>query len=1302
MSGFRLRFWLPALAAAMSGTASAQTTFLVSPAGGHNPPFADWANAATTIQAAVNLAQAGDTVLVTNGVYTACEGAITTALVRVTNGIQVVSVSGPAATIVDAQGINGRRGLEILPGAAGATVSGFTFRRGRRNTGTYDPAGGVLMYAGVLTNSIVSDSRCTHQGGGVYLGNGVIADCTIVSNYSEEWQYGYGGGFYMTNGMVLNCRIRDNWTLSHRGGGGVYLTGGSLRNCLITGNRATMYADSGTLYRGQGGGVRMTGGSVVGCTIARNQTSGAGGGLHQAGGGVTNCIVFLNSVWPSVPPEQANVSRTAGAIAYSCSRPLESGAGNTDGDPLFADAAGGDYRVRGGSAAMDSGTNLAGVVDDIEGRARPVDGDGDGAAACDMGAYEADEPTNRAYECDFRASAESGIESLGVILTAGVSGPDTNIVYFRWDLDVGATPAMTVEGPDLWTVETNYGVGWHTVSLAVSNSSGAVASRVRPAFIRVAPAVLYVATNGAHVPPFATPADAATNLQQAVDAAYADAATGSVIDIAAGTYRIGSDVGVAKGVTLRGGGPEASTIMSTSATSRCLAVAHSNAIVSGLTLRGASTAGASYYGGAVLLTAGLVSNCVVTRSSVGGRGGGVWMSGGVVSRSLISSNWVTEWQLGLGGGVYMSGGQVSHSVIASNTSLSHQGGAGVYVDGGVVRNCLITTNVSRYANAPNYGKGGGLRIGSGGLVESCTIADNFSEGPGGGIHMAAGGVTNCIVVFNSVDARNPESDRNLYRSGGSVGFSDTIPLAAGPGNIAADPDFLSRSGRDRDYRLGPVSSCIDHGTNRPWMGGAADLAGSNRIEGGAVDIGAYEAPPAGSGPLAVSFTVAPDAGYTNVEAVFTANAVGADSNLVYYWWDFNTSGVPAMTVEGPDLKVVTNRFGSGYYSVSLTARNAGGEMQSIVREDVVRVAPAWIYVSTNGAPRAPFMTWATATPNLQDAVNAAGGATGEHSSVLVGTGTYVLANSVGIARPVAVFGVGGPEAVRLRGGNTRVLQLSDADALVAGMTIAGVTNSAPTYDGGGVYITAGTLSNCVLFGNSAGGRGGGVYLGGGAVVDCRFTGNRATEWQYGFGGGAYVGGGAVDRCTFVSNRTDSHQGGGGLYVAAGTVRNCLVSRNRSTYTAAGSEGDGGGAVISGGQMINCTIAHNWSVTNGGGLQVRGGGVTNCIVYDNTASNQPAAVQDLDLVAGGRIGWSCSPALAPGTNGNLAGPPLFRDGPAGDYRLGAGSPCRDTGAFFGWMLDGQDLDRTRRVWNGAADMGAYEAFPPARGQTIQVH
>lgn len=57
---------------------------------------------------------------------------------------------------------------------------------------------------------------------------------------------------------------------------------------------------------------------------------------------------------------------------------------NLEADPLFIDAAAGDFRLREGSAAIESGTDLSreGVTTDIEGNARPH------GEACDIGARE--------------------------------------------------------------------------------------------------------------------------------------------------------------------------------------------------------------------------------------------------------------------------------------------------------------------------------------------------------------------------------------------------------------------------------------------------------------------------------------------------------------------------------------------------------------------------------------------------------------------------------------------------------------------------------------------------------------------------------------------------------------------------------------------------------------------------------------------------------------------------------------------------------------------------------------------------
>ncbi len=165
-------------------------------------------------------------------------------------------------------------------------------------------------------------------------------------------------GNYWASADISHCVIRDNSI-------GIMLLNGTVSNCLIYRN-----------FRG----ARLFG-SFVNCTIADNDYYGIEGEPSQETK-VINCIIWGNS-------EQIRYSDFI-TVTYSCVQGGFHGIGNIDKDPLFADAASGDYRLLQGSPCIDAGKDLWPAVPatDLDGNYRRIDGDEDGFAVIDMGAYE--------------------------------------------------------------------------------------------------------------------------------------------------------------------------------------------------------------------------------------------------------------------------------------------------------------------------------------------------------------------------------------------------------------------------------------------------------------------------------------------------------------------------------------------------------------------------------------------------------------------------------------------------------------------------------------------------------------------------------------------------------------------------------------------------------------------------------------------------------------------------------------------------------------------------------------------------
>ncbi len=778
----------------------------------HNPtpvaPYTNWLTAATNIQDAIDAASAGDSVVVSDGVYGTGGRVVYAALVTrvvVDKAITVQSVNGPGTTSITGSHYGSAEGIRCVYLAGGATLTGFTLKGG----GTFgsgdltNEQSGAAVWCesntAVLSNCVLTASYATYNGGGAY--QGTLLNCVVTNNGA----YGFGGGTYGADlnscviiknkmiaspgygyagngggsafGVLSNCLIQSNSALG--GGGGAYsgtlsrcfvisnsaAAGGgafygSLNNCLVFGNEATGIGGGGTVFS-----------ALNNCTVVGNTaTNGGLGGGGVFDGGASNCIVYHNSA-------VSGANFLGAAMSYCDSFPLAAGPGNITNDPVFVNLAGGDFHLQSNSPCINAGNNTyVSSPTDLDGNARIVNG------VVDIGAYE--------FQGNIR------YVSLG----------STNPIAPYSDWSIAATNIQDA-------IDTANAGDSVVVSNGVYGTGGRVVYAALVTRVVVDKAVTVQSVNG----PGAT----------IITGSHYGSTEGiRCVYLAGGATLIG--------FTLKGGGTFGSGDLTNEQSGAAVWCESNTAVLSNCVLTACFATGNG--GGAYR---GTLLNCVVTNNVAYGFGGGTYGADlndcviiknrmisfpghgyagngggsafGVLSNCLIQSNSA----LGGGGGAYS--GTLSRCFVISNSAA---GGGGAFY--GLLNNCLVFGNEAT-------GIGGGGTVFS--ALNNCTVVGNTATNGGlGGGGVFDGGATNCIVYHNSA-----VSGANFL--GAAMSYCDSFPLAAGPGNITNDPAFVNLAGGD--FHLQSNSPCINAGHNA-YVTTTNDLDGNPRIAGGTVDIGAYE------------------------------------------------------------------------------------------------------------------------------------------------------------------------------------------------------------------------------------------------------------------------------------------------------------------------------------------------------------------------------------------------------------------------------------------------------------------------------
>ena len=722
-------------------------------------------------------------------------------------------------------------------------------------------------------------STGSDYGGGAYLRSGVVLQNSTIKNCLAY----YGGGLYMSSSTLRNCIVMDDSAYYH---GGLYAYSCDITNCLIANNSAK-YEGGAYFYdcnvvnssvvanrsTNSNSANNLNSSHIYNTIFWGNKTKGSLDESYQASNGFFyNCAFESN--WPENHNELSNCILLNSRNSGNYHSPLfvqpsyEAGAGYGEG---------GDWGLQQGSILIDKGDNSqlstpnSQLSIDLAGNSRMQGG------SVDMGCYES----------SFTGFALPQYPDGKVFVVEGGAGTQdgTSWVNAMSDINDAVMMAASKGGLDVWVAQGRY----------YGNTEE------DNAFTMIENVNVYGGFEGNESSLAARPTTAAETIIR-------------------GNVHQGA-VSVLDGLNSR-------RVLRQNGDFDTLTIWDGLTLQNGFVTNNKGAA-AALKGGSQLRNCVMQYNIVYSTTNASIYGGAIFVDGPYSSNQQDTSLW----------GCVVRNNYSQHQNEGARAKVN---GSAIYAKYTNIVNCLIHDNngyngavyLSYYTNMYNCVVSNnqahdvaGVYISSSSSINSSVIAQNVSQNSIGGVNSGSNSnsINNSIIWGNkrnyvASNISNYITVNNCAIEGGFEGSTNVINLAGtndGSNGSLNYVRFIDPT--QNNYRLHPASHCLDQGdTSYGYL--PYDMDGNNRINGLAMDLGAYESNESTSCPSPLNLRCTSVSG---TSATFAWTPVGSEGQ-----WQFTimgTSNSLDSTITVNDTMITVGNLGLNQTYTAHVRANCGGD-----------------------------------------------------------------------------------------------------------------------------------------------------------------------------------------------------------------------------------------------------------------------------------------------------------------------------------------------------------------------------------------